>query len=45
MITVDDQEIQEIIDSVLPEYGSDSKQRITVTKTGKQTFDFPIKTK
>ncbi|MDR0522392.1 MAG: carboxypeptidase-like regulatory domain-containing protein [Planctomycetaceae bacterium] len=45
MIQVEGETVREIIDSIPPEYGSDSKQRITVTKTGKQTFDFPIKTK
>ncbi|MDR0521766.1 MAG: hypothetical protein LBH00_07930 [Planctomycetaceae bacterium] len=38
-------EVDEVIDLIPPAYGSDSKQRITVTETGKQTFDFPIKTK
>ncbi|MDR0522462.1 MAG: hypothetical protein LBH00_11510, partial [Planctomycetaceae bacterium] len=44
-IKTDMGEVDEVIDLIPPEYGSESKQRITVTETGKQTFDFPIKTK
>ncbi|MDR0522115.1 MAG: hypothetical protein LBH00_09730 [Planctomycetaceae bacterium] len=36
-------EVDEVIDLIPPEYGSDSKQRITVTEKDKQKFDFTVK--